>query len=134
MTRGQDGPHPVDIHVGRRVAERRLALGHSQTHLSQAIGVTFQQVQKYEKGANRISASKLWDVSRFLGVEIGYFFEGLPDQPAATGPAADLGPIQPTTRQAVEIAQRAPQLSVRHQRLTLNLMRQLMGEDVVASS
>lgn len=107
-------------------------LGHSQTDLSQAIGLTFQQVQKYEKGANRISASKLWDISRFLGVEVGYFFHGLPDQPAATDPAAELGAAHPTTRQAVEIARRAPQMSVRHQRLTLTLMRQLMGEDAVA--
>ncbi len=60
----EDCPHPVDRHVGRRVVEKRMALGHTQTDLAKALGLTFQQIQKYEKGANRISASKLWDMAR----------------------------------------------------------------------
>ena len=74
---GEDGPHPVDRHVGRRVCEKRLALGYNQSDLGRALGLTFQQIQKYEKGTNRVSASKLWDIARFFKVDIGYFFEGL---------------------------------------------------------
>ena len=54
---GEDGPHPVDRHVGRRVCEKRIGLGYNQSDLGRALGLTFQQIQKYEKGANRISAS-----------------------------------------------------------------------------
>ena len=57
--KGEDGPHPVDRHVGRRVCEKRISLGYNQSDLGRALGLTFQQVQKYEKGTNRISASKL---------------------------------------------------------------------------
>lgn len=70
-------PHHVDIHVGNRVQSLRKSKGHSQTHLGRAVGLTFQQIQKYESGVNRISASKLWDISTFLEVPISYFFEGL---------------------------------------------------------
>lgn len=72
-----DTPHPVDVHVGRRVCGKRLDLGYNQSDLGRALGLTFQQVQKYEKGSNRISASKLYDIARFFKVEVGYFYEGL---------------------------------------------------------
>ena len=71
-------PNPVDIHVGRRVRMRRLMLTISQTRLGNALGVTFQQVQKYEKGVKRISASRLQQMSQILQVPIPFFFEGLP--------------------------------------------------------
>lgn len=71
-----DNPHPVDIHVGQRVRERRILLGLSQSKLAQALGITFQQVQKYEKGTNRVGSSRLFDISEALGVSIPYFFEG----------------------------------------------------------
>ncbi len=71
-------PHPVDIHVGRRLRERRTVMGVSQETLAEAIGVSFQQVQKYERGANRISASRLWLAARLLGVAVDHFFVGLP--------------------------------------------------------
>ncbi len=71
-----DGPNPVDVHVGERVRMRRKFLGKSQINLAMAIGLTFQQVQKYERGSNRISASKLYEISKFLKTPIGYFFEG----------------------------------------------------------
>ena len=74
---------PIDIHVGERVRLRRNLLGISQTDLGKAVGVTFQQVQKYEKGTNRISASRLFNLSRALDVPISYFFEDL--SPAAAG-------------------------------------------------
>jgi transcriptional regulator with XRE-family HTH domain len=69
---------PTDKHVGNRVRLRRLMLGVSQTKLADALGITFQQVQKYEKGANRISAGKLQQISHFLRVPIPFFFDGLP--------------------------------------------------------
>ena len=78
-------PDPTDKHVGNRVRMRRLMLGMSQTDLADALGLTFQQVQKYEKGTNRISSSKLHHISNFLQAPIPFFFESLPnasDRPA----------------------------------------------------
>ncbi|MBN8531826.1 MAG: helix-turn-helix transcriptional regulator [Alphaproteobacteria bacterium] len=71
-------PHPVDIHVGKRIRQRRIMLGLSQEILADSVGVTFQQVQKYERGTNRVSSSRLFDVAKTLGTTISYFFEGLP--------------------------------------------------------
>jgi transcriptional regulator with XRE-family HTH domain len=67
----------VDAHVGRRLRQRRIALGISQEQLGEALGLTFQQIQKYEKGQNRISAGRLYKLSIILSVSVGYFFEGL---------------------------------------------------------
>jgi transcriptional regulator with XRE-family HTH domain len=72
-------PHPVDIHVGRRLRLKRMILGLSQESVGKAIGVTFQQIQKYERGINRMGASRLYDFSRSLGVQVSYFFEGYGD-------------------------------------------------------
>ncbi len=69
-------PHDVDIHVGGRVRLRRSALGLSQDQLGAAIGLSFQQIQKYERGANRIGASRLYEMSKILNIPISYFFEG----------------------------------------------------------
>ena len=77
------GPNAIDIHVGAKVHLRRNLFGLSQTDLGKAVGVTFQQVQKYEKGTNRISASRLFNLSRVLDVPISFFFEDL--SPAAAG-------------------------------------------------
>ncbi len=74
----QKSPNPVDMYVDNRVRMRRLMLDLSQTRLADALGVTFQQVQKYEKGVNRISASRLQQMSQTLQVPIPFFFEGLP--------------------------------------------------------
>ncbi len=71
-------PEPVDIHVGGRVRMRRLFLGLSQEKLAHAIGVSFQQLQKYERGTNRISASRLFALAKFLGVPVQWFFEDAP--------------------------------------------------------
>lgn len=71
-------PNPVDIHVGSRVRLRRTLLGLSQEKLGDAVGLTFQQIQKYERGANRIGASRLFQLSRILDVPISFFFEDLP--------------------------------------------------------
>jgi transcriptional regulator with XRE-family HTH domain len=83
-------PDPVDVHVGRRLRMRRKDLGYSQQALADALGLTFQQVQKYEGGANRISASKLHATAMFLKTPIGFFFEGLDDPEGADTTAADL--------------------------------------------
>jgi transcriptional regulator with XRE-family HTH domain len=72
-------PHPVDIHVGGRVRLRRTLLGLSQEKLGEAVGLTFQQIQKYERGANRIGASRLFDLSQVLDVPVSYFFEEMPE-------------------------------------------------------
>jgi transcriptional regulator with XRE-family HTH domain len=84
-------PNPVDVHVGSRVRLRRTLLGMSQEKLGEAIGLTFQQVQKYERGANRIGASRLFDLSRVLDVTVSFFFEDMPDSVAARSPALTRG-------------------------------------------
>src|SRR5215208_5533266 len=94
QTRGRRGtggrpktgkPNPIDVHVGSRVRLRRTLLGMSQEKLGEAIGLTFQQVQKYERGANRIGASRLFDLSRVLDVPVSFFFDDMPaDQDAIT--------------------------------------------------
>jgi transcriptional regulator with XRE-family HTH domain len=75
--RRSDKPNPIDIHVGSRVRLRRTLLGMSQEKLGEAIGLTFQQVQKYERGANRIGASRLYDLSRVLDVPVSFFFDDI---------------------------------------------------------
>ena len=76
-TVGEFGPRPVDAHVGGRVRARRTLIGMSQTELGKHVGLTFQQIQKYEKGMNRITASRLWRFSLILGRPISWFFEGI---------------------------------------------------------
>jgi len=74
----QKSPNPIDRHIGSRVRARRIMLGMSQEKLAEALGLTFQQVQKYEKGANRIGASRLLHIAGILDVNIEFFFEGAP--------------------------------------------------------
>jgi transcriptional regulator with XRE-family HTH domain len=73
-------PNPIDVHVGSRVRLRRTLLGMSQEKLGEALGLTFQQVQKYERGANRIGSSRLFDLSRVLDVPISFFFDDMPGE------------------------------------------------------
>jgi transcriptional regulator with XRE-family HTH domain len=77
-------PNPIDKHVGSRVRMRRMMLGMSQEKLGDALGLTFQQVQKYEKGSNRIGASRLQQMSQILQVPVAFFFEGAPLMPGET--------------------------------------------------
>ena len=72
-------PNPIDIHVGARMRMRRRVLNLTQEKLADSLGVTFQQIQKYERGTNRVSASKLYEAARVLWVPISYFYEGLPE-------------------------------------------------------
>ncbi|HQT61072.1 MAG TPA: helix-turn-helix transcriptional regulator [Acidiphilium sp.] len=76
----RDGrPSPIDVHVGSRIRLRRTLLGMSQEKLGDALGLTFQQVQKYERGVNRVGASRLFDISRVLDVPISFFFDDMPE-------------------------------------------------------
>src|ERR1700728_2865920 len=84
--RKSDKPSPIDVHVGSRVRLRRTLLGMSQERLGNAIGLTFQQVQKYERGANRIGASRLFDLSRVLDVPVSFFFDEMSDNAAQQSP------------------------------------------------
>jgi transcriptional regulator with XRE-family HTH domain len=82
--------HRVDIHVGQRVRERRWTLGMTQQQLAERVGIKFQQIQKYETGANRISASRLWDIAHALDVPVSHFYEGLEAGAAPAGAARDI--------------------------------------------
>ena len=84
-------PNPIDKHVGSRVRMRRMMLSMSQEKLGDALGLTFQQVQKYEKGTNRIGASRLQQISHILQVPVSFFFEGAPASPGMTGAGAGAG-------------------------------------------
>lgn len=78
MKKPNKSPNPTDTHVGARVRQRRMTLGISQERLGQALGLTFQQVQKYEKGTNRIGASRLYQIAQILQVPETFLFEGAP--------------------------------------------------------
>ena len=83
--------HPVDAHVGKRIRHRRWMVGMTQQQLADKVGIKFQQIQKYETGMNRVSASRLWDIADALGVQIAFFFEGLnDDQTPAAAPQGDI--------------------------------------------
>jgi transcriptional regulator with XRE-family HTH domain len=89
MIANKKKPNPIDIHVGSRIRLRRNMLGMSQEKLGEGLGITFQQIQKYEKGTNRVGASRLQAISSVLGVPVSYFFEDAPGQSdeGATGMA-----------------------------------------------
>ncbi len=82
-TIAKHGPHPIDVHVGSRVRLRRTLLGMSQTQLGEKLGITFQQIQKYERGVNRISASRLYRLSHILDVPVSFFFDDLDEGASA---------------------------------------------------
>jgi transcriptional regulator with XRE-family HTH domain len=82
--------HPTDVHVGQRIRFRRQSLGLSQAKLGQRLGISFQQVQKYERGGNRVSASMLYEIAGVLGVSVAYFFDGLPPPGAGASLALTL--------------------------------------------
>ncbi len=82
--------HPVDVHVGKRVRHRRWMVGMTQQQLGEAVGIKFQQIQKYETGMNRVSASRLWDIAEAMEVPVNFFFEGLEAGGVSTAPQGDL--------------------------------------------
>jgi len=83
--------HKVDEHVGKRIRQRRWLLGMTQQKLAETVGIKFQQIQKYETGANRVSASRLWDIGEAMGVPVSFFFEGVHGTQAPT--TADAVPV-----------------------------------------
>lgn len=91
MDQSVRAPNPVDVHVGARVRMRRTLLGMTQTKLGDAIGLTFQQVQKYERGVNRIGSSRLYDLARVLDVPINFFFDEMPTAVSDKSPARASG-------------------------------------------
>ena len=97
-------PKPVDVHVGSRVRLRRSLLGFSQESLGNAVGLTFQQIQKYEKGANRISSSRLYQFSHVLDVPVSFFFDDMPE--AAGGRPGGLSEDAPSASEAKQFIKR----------------------------
>ena len=125
------GPNPVDRHVGLRIRMRRKELGISQERLAESIGLTFQQVQKYERAANRVSASKLWEMSRALSTSIAYFYEGLGDPIEMAGSNLPREAMQDflLTPEGMELAQIFPKITKgRVRRKILDLVRAMAGE------
>lgn len=132
----ETSPHFVDLHVGARLRLRRKSLGMSQTTLADAVGLTFQQLQKYERGANRISASKLHGMAAVLNTSVGWFFEGLPDPvEPESALAQDAERIARTTQaflvsaEGVELARNFPALPSTARRQILDLMSAMADLD-----
>lgn len=103
MTSSRKSFHPIDTHVGKRLRIRRKMLSLSQTMLGESISLTFQQIQKYERGANRIGASRLFELSEVLDVPVSYFFDDLPDEVSQSTNAGvkTAGEIAPLTENAL---------------------------------
>jgi transcriptional regulator with XRE-family HTH domain len=95
--------HPVDVHVGKRIRHRRWMNGTTQQQLAEKVGIKFQQIQKYETGMNRVSASRLWDIGHALNVPISFFFEGLEQDDMAAHGAADLPSDILADKEALEL-------------------------------
>ena len=123
-------PNPIDVHVGQRIRARRKALGVSQERLAGELGLTFQQVQKYERGANRVSASKLWEIARALGTDLSSFFEGLNLASGVAEPTAafthDFEPAP--TPESKELAALLSRMDRARRRMLLDLARTLAGD------
>ncbi len=89
MIENKKKPNPIDIHVGSRIRLRRTMLGMSQEKLGESLGITFQQIQKYEKGTNRVGASRLQNISSILNVPVSFFFEDAPGDQGGQGGMAE---------------------------------------------
>lgn len=135
MARDEQDRHPIDVHVGGRIRLRRKFCQMSQTELADKIGLTFQQVQKYETGANRVSASKLYRASQILGVPVAYFFTGYSDseEPAADETALDaeraVGAFL-LTDEGIQLAEAFPKIQgAKKRRKLLDLVRSLADDE-----
>jgi transcriptional regulator with XRE-family HTH domain len=95
--------HEVDVHVGKRIRHRRWMNGTTQQQLAEAVGIKFQQIQKYETGMNRVSASRLWDIAHVLGVPVSFFFDGLDSDTQTTPKASDLPGDIMTDKEALDL-------------------------------
>ncbi|CAN7578462.1 helix-turn-helix transcriptional regulator [Phenylobacterium sp. LjRoot219] len=123
-------PHPVDRQVGLRIRMRRKELRISQEKLAEALGLTFQQIQKYERAANRVSASKLFEIARALNTNVGYFYDGLGDADAD----AEAGPTPALTYVGHEflLTSEGPELALLFQKLPRRRLRRKIVELVRA--
>src|SRR3954468_11425189 len=119
----------IDLHLGKRLRRRRCLLGLTQQQLANAVGIRFQQIQKYECGANRISAARLWALSEALEVPVGYFYDGLSDGPRRTAPAdsASDGGEMFARKETLDLIRAYYQLSERPRRRLLDLAKSLHG-------
>lgn len=97
--------HPVDVHVGKRIRHRRWMVGMTQQQLAEKVGIKFQQIQKYETGMNRVSASRLWDISEALSVPVAFFFEGLDMEVGEGAGAGNAMPDLLADKEALELVQ-----------------------------
>ncbi|NUH65981.1 helix-turn-helix transcriptional regulator [Sulfitobacter sp. S0837] len=95
--------HVVDVHVGKRIRQRRWLTGMTQQKLAEMVGIKFQQIQKYETGANRVSASRLWDIADALGVPVSFFFEGLKEDGSEAASAEGLPTDLMGDKEAMEL-------------------------------
>ena len=130
---GTKAPNSIDVYVGSQLRARRVALGMSQEKLGHAVGVTFQQVQKYEKGTNRISASRVQQLSNILKVAVGYFFEKAPGHQKLKAPSGDYVSEFLATADGRALAKAFMQIKnvqVRHR--IVKLANEIAGERVAA--
>ncbi len=111
----------IDRHVGARIRERRLMLGLSQQQLADAIGVTYQQAHKYERGLNRIAAGRLYEIAQVLGVPISWFFDGI-------GPGKEPAPMTQRQRLCLEVARNFAHISNERHQLALSQMARALAE------
>lgn len=95
--------HQVDVHVGKRIRQRRWMNGTTQQQLAEAVGIKFQQIQKYETGMNRVSASRLWDIAHVLGVPVSFFFEGLEQSEKTATTQGDVPADVLTDKEALDL-------------------------------
>ncbi|MCR5878036.1 helix-turn-helix domain-containing protein [Phenylobacterium sp. J367] len=129
------GPNPIDRHVGLRIRMRRKELGVSQEKLAESIGLTFQQIQKYERAANRVSASKLWEMARALSTSVAYFYEGLAGETAQPAAPRESARDFLLTPEGMELASAFPRIGeARVRRKILELVRAMGEEDGSAAS
>lgn len=133
LSEAEVGPNPIDRHVGLRIRMRRKELSVSQERLAEAVGLTFQQIQKYERAANRVSASKLWELARALNTSVTYFYEGLPEMERAGAPGAGIQDFL-LTPEGLELAASFPR--IHHPRLRRKLVELIraLGEDAAADA
>ncbi|MEO0503526.1 MAG: helix-turn-helix transcriptional regulator [Pseudomonadota bacterium] len=95
--------HLVDVHVGKRIRQRRWLIGMTQQKLADMVGIKFQQIQKYETGANRVSASRLWDIGEAMGVPVAFFFEGLQGDAAGSNAKGDVPQDMLSDKEAMDL-------------------------------
>lgn len=141
VEKGSRKANPIDVHVGSRVRLRRMLLGISQERLGEQLGLTFQQVQKYEKGINRIGASRLFDLAKVLSVPVQFFYEDVPAAAATSGHAGHAAGFGErgsdnymfeflNTREGLELNRAFARISdPKTRRAVLDLVRTLAGED-----